>query len=251
MVTFVAILARMAGLMVAFSSMFTQSIPNTVRAGLCISVTVLVFPLMQDAYEGIVFKEIMNPGQAISFLGAEILDGAFIGWLAELMMLSLPIAMQIVSVFIGISNVLQPDPELGAQSTPISHVTQNLVTVIIFTSGLYVFPIHAVIESYSIFRPGHLLFLADMSKSVAETTEMSFSIAFQLAMPFVLIGTLWPVMLGLLSRFSPGLQVYMLAMPAQILIGILVLSIFIESILSSWESVLQKNFMSLPTLSGM
>lgn len=73
-----------------------------------------------------------------------------------------------------------------------------------------------------------------------------FLLAFQLAMPFVLIGTIWPIMLGLLSRFTPGLQVYMLAMPAQILGGILLFALLLGTMLGTWSNGVDAALQGLP-----
>lgn len=151
-----------------------------------------------------------------------------------------------MSTFIGLSNVLQPDPELGAQSTPISHVAELIVTVVIFSSGMYVLPLHALVGSYQLFPPGHFPFLGDAARSVTHATQYSFLLAFQLAMPIVLIGTLWPVMLGLLSRFSPGLQIYNLAMPAQLLGGILLFALLLKGMLSAWIHITEAGLGHIP-----
>lgn len=245
-VVFVAILARIVALLVAFPALSSQSIPTVVRAAVAVSFTLLFFPILSPLFSAAQTNDIMDPGRLIVFVCAEFLSGALIGWLAQLMVLSFPVAVQMMSTFIGLSNVLQPDPELGAQSTPISHMAQLAVTVVIFTSGLYVLPLNAFVGSYHVFPPGHFPFLGDAAKAVARETGHSFLLAFQLAMPMILIGTIWPMMLGVLSRFSPGLQVYSLAMPAQLLGGLLLLALLLKAMLSVWMHATTNGFGSLP-----
>ncbi|BCK75528.1 flagellar biosynthetic protein fliR [Acetobacter aceti NRIC 0242] len=245
-VIFIAILARVAAMFVAFPAFMFQSTPMTVRAAMAIGVSLLLFPLVQPQFASAISDDVMVPARLLALLCSDFLSGALIGWLAQLMMLSFPISIQIMSTFIGISNVLQPDPELGAQSTPLSHLAQLSITLIVFSSSLYIFPLNALVGSYQVFPPGHFPFLGDAANSVAKATEYSFFLAFQLAMPVVLIGTIWPIMLGLLSRFSPGLQVYNLAMPAQLLGGIFLLALLLKSMLSVWTHAASAGLVLLP-----
>ena len=53
---------------------------------------------------------------------AEVITGLWIGWLARLLVLALPIAGQYIAYMLGIANVLQPDQELGGQATPIARL---------------------------------------------------------------------------------------------------------------------------------
>jgi flagellar biosynthetic protein FliR len=50
-----------------------------------------------------------------------------------------------------------------------------------------------------------------------------FALAVQIAAPFIVFGMLFNLGLGVLSRLMPQLQVFFLAMPATILLGMLVL----------------------------
>ena len=51
---------------------------------------------------------------------AEVMTGLWLGWLARLFCLALPIAAQFIAYLLGISTVLQPDAELGPQSTALA-----------------------------------------------------------------------------------------------------------------------------------
>lgn len=246
MVVFVAVLCRIVAMIVTLPGLSSQTITTRVKAGLAVSLTFLIFPVVEDQFHGYGPDNILNPGRAITLICSELLSGGLIGWLAQLMCLSFPVAAQILSTFTGLSNVLQPDPDLGAQSTAISHIASLTVPVVLFSSGLYLFPLSALVGSYHVFPPGHFPFLSDATHSVVIATSQSFSLAFRLAMPFVLLGTLWPAMLGLLSRFSPGLQVYGLAMPAQLLGGILLLALFVHGMMGTWTQDVQSALSGLP-----
>lgn len=246
MVIFMVMLCRSVAMIVMLPAFGSQSLPKTVRASMAVLLTLLLFPQLHDRFAGARPDDILEPGKVMMMIFSEVLVGSLIGWLAQLMALSLPIAAQILSTFIGLSNVLQPDPELGAQSTPVSHLAEMVVPVLFCSTHLYVMPLSAFVGSYEVFPAGHFPFLGDAAHTVVQTTSKSFLLAFQLATPFVLIGTIWPAMLGLLSRFSPGLQVYNLAMPAQLLAGIFLLALLIGDMLPTWSQAMTVAFAGLP-----
>ncbi|GBQ92997.1 putative flagellar biosynthetic protein fliR [Acetobacter nitrogenifigens DSM 23921 = NBRC 105050] len=244
-VIFSAVLSRVGAMVVTMPGLEAET-PTSVRAALAVVISLLMFPVLDKYFSGIGAINILDPGRMVLLIGGELLNGALIGWLAQLMALSFPIAAQILSTFTGLSNVLQPDPALGSQETPPSRLASILIPVVLFSSNLYVLPLRALAGSYNVFPPGYFPLPGDAARSVAETTSHSFLLAFQLAMPFVLIGALWPAMLGLLNRFSPSLQIYYLAMPAQMLGGILLLALFIRGMLETWTTAFSASLNGLP-----
>jgi len=64
----------------------------------------------------------------------------------------------------------------------------------------------------------------------------------------VLGSIVWQVGSGLMARLVPRLQVYFLAMPAQILGGLLLLAALTGTLLGAWQAAVRAGFMQLPGL---
>ncbi|WP_342627668.1 flagellar biosynthetic protein FliR [Nguyenibacter vanlangensis] len=243
---FLVALCRVSAMVMTAPGLGETTSPMVVRAGIALATTVTILPVIQDRLVHVAGTAMRVPFMAVAIIAGELLCGAFIGWLARLVATALGIAMQIISIFTGLSSVLQPDVELGASSTAISHMASFLVPVIVLSTGLYVFPLAAVAGSYTLFPPGHMPMVGDMAKSVTAATAQSFALAVQLAAPFVLIGTLWPAMLGVLNRLMPAIQVYAIAMPAQLLGGVLLLAMLIQVMTGVWEGRMNDLLAGLP-----
>jgi flagellar biosynthesis protein FliR len=142
--------------------------------------------------------------------------------------------------------VLQPDPILGSQATPISSLLAIVAPLIILVSGLYALPLLALAGSYGLIPAGNLLPAADGAATAVRAVGAAFSIAVRLASPFVLVSVVWHVATGLLARLVPRLQVYFVVMPAQILGGMLLLAVLMTALLSAWEETARTGFASLP-----
>ncbi|WP_246856576.1 flagellar biosynthetic protein FliR [Acetobacter vaccinii] len=245
---FMVVLCRVSAVVMIAPGVGEVTSPMVVRAGLSVVVAAAVLPTVQDHLTEVCTDALHQPALAVAIVAGELLCGAFIGWLARLVGMALTIAMQVISVLTGLASVLQPDAELGASSTAISHMAASFVPVIFLTTGLYALPLAAITGSYTLFPPGHMVMLGDMAKSVSEATALVFGLAIQLAAPFVLIGTLWPAMLGVLNRLLPAIQVYSIAMPAQILGGVLLLGMLIQVMAGVWQERAGDLLLGLPGL---
>jgi flagellar biosynthesis protein FliR len=70
-------------------------------------------------------------------IAGEVVTGLWFGWLARMIVLALPVGAQLIGYMIGLSSVLQPDPELGAQSSVLGKLFEMVAPVILLISGLY------------------------------------------------------------------------------------------------------------------
>ncbi|MBB2203596.1 flagellar biosynthetic protein FliR [Gluconacetobacter takamatsuzukensis] len=243
---FLVTLCRVSAMVMTAPGLGETTSPMTVRAGIAMVTTFTVLPLVQERLASVSGPAIHHPFIMLAIIASELLCGAFIGYLARLMTLAMAIAMEIIAVFTGMASVLQPDPELGSSSTALSHMASSLIPVIFLSTGLYVLPLTALIGSYALFPPGHMPMIGDMARSVMTTTGQTFALALQLAAPFILIGTLWPAMLGVLNRLMPSIQVYGIAMPAQLLGGILLLAMLLQVLTGVWQERMNDLLVALP-----
>ena len=241
---FMLVLCRVSAAVMVLPGFGETEVPVVLRVGLAVGITLLIFPgieTMMPSSGGTVLHD-------FTMIGSELACGLLLGWLARLMTLSLPIAGQIISTMIGLASVLQPDPELGSQTTGVSRVLALAAPVLVLSSGLYALPLGALAGSYRLVPPGTLLSVGDAAQSVAITTEGCFSLALRLAAPLILAGFVWQVMLGLLAKMVPSLQVYGLSLPGQVLGGLLLLALLIGPLLAVWMRAMQTSFASLPGL---
>jgi flagellar biosynthetic protein FliR len=70
----------------------------------------------------------------------------------------------------------------------------------------------------------------------------------RLAAPMVLLAVLLQVGSGLLSRAAPQVQIFVLAAPAQTLVGLLLLALLLPAILNHWTEAASEGFALLPEL---
>ncbi len=215
--------------------------PPVLRIGLAVGLTVLIAPpLLHDAPEAT--APLAEIGRA---LAREILCGLFLGTVARIVALALPVAAEIMTLMVGLTSVIQPDPELGAQSSGLARLFSLAAPVLLLSTGLYRMPIEAVADSYNLVPLGGELPPGDVTEMVVRVAAESFSCALRLAAPFVIAGLLWQVCLGLLTRFVPSMQAGAALMPGQLLGGLILLAVLAGTLLASWLGMTEEMFSGL------
>jgi flagellar biosynthetic protein FliR len=74
----------------------------------------------------------------------------------------------------------------------------------------------------------------DMADAVTQSVSEAFAIGFHFAMPFMLVTTMVYIAMGILSRLMPQLQVFILSMPVQIIVGLLTFVLVVSAGMLFW-----------------
>ena len=239
---FMLLLARTGCACMLLPGIGELELPATIRAGFAIALTVVLLPVLAP----LIPPAPADVGRTIAMLVAEIVTGLWFGWLTRLLLLSLPIAGQIIASVLGQTNVLQPDPMLGPQTAVLSILLARAATVAVLATGMHALPFIALAGSYDLIPPGALLPAADTAGQVVGALGDAFALALRLAAPFVLAHLVWQTGLGVLSRLVPQLHVYFAAMPGQILLGFLLFGLLAATLIGVWEDDVRTHFASLP-----
>ena len=241
---FILVMARIGAAISLLPGLGEAEPPVMLRVGLGLGVTGLLLPAIAPS-----IPPVPEAGaQAASMVAAEVITGLWIGWLARMLVLALPVAGQLIAYMLGIANVLQPDPILGAQATPISRLLAIAAPLTILVTGLYALPLAALAGSYRLIPAGTILPAADTAETAVRAVAAAFALAVRIASPFLLVSIVWHVATGLLARLVPRLQVYIVVMPGQILGGIVLFAVLATALLTAWQAAVRDGFGNLPGL---
>jgi flagellar biosynthetic protein FliR len=239
---FVLLLCRAGAAVMLIPGSGEAEVPMMVRAGFAVALTALLLPGLARGMPA----PPDDVGPLLYMVAAELLTGLFLGWLARLVVSAPPLAGQIIAMITGLSSVLQPDTVLGAQGSALGRLLGLAATVLVFASGLHVLPLAAIAGSYAVIPAGTLLPAADTAAASVAAVGALFALALRLAAPFVLAGVVWHVVLALLSRLVPQLQVFFLATPAQLAGGLALLGLLGAALLGAWQDQATTAFGTLP-----
>jgi flagellar biosynthetic protein FliR len=165
--------------------------------------------------------------------------GFFIGTIARVLITALDVAGMIISMQTGLASAQVFNPGLATQGSIIGALLSVTGVVLLFATNMHHLLIYAIYDSYLAFPPGALPESGGMAHMIAMTLSKSFAIGFQLAVPFIVVALLMYVGMGVLARVMPQIQVFMLALPLQIMMGLTLLMLTISSIFLIWLQYFQ------------
>ncbi|WP_444917393.1 type III secretion system export apparatus subunit SctT [Microbulbifer sp. JMSA003] len=212
---------------------------SMVRNGILLSLSLFIFPLT----EGSLPPDLGKLGY-ISILLKESAIGLIIGvvvaipfWIAE--GVGFLIDNQRGATMANIVN-----PLLGDETSPLGIYLSHLLNTFFILSGAFLLMMGVIYESY-IFWPINEMFPRNLAGAdiyiFSQLDFLSKSIVVFSA-PIVIAMFLAEFTLALISRFSPQLNVFFMAMPVKSAIGIFVLVVYIHALLGHIDSVVTDTF---------
>jgi flagellar biosynthetic protein FliR len=244
---FVLLICRAGAACMLIPGTGEAEVPAMVRAGFAVALCGLLLPVLAPLMP----RPPDDVGPLCYMVAAELLTGLFLGYLARLVVSAPPLAGQIIAAVTGQSSVLQPDTLLGPQGAALGRLLGLAAIVLVFVTGLQALPLAAIAGSYSVIPAGRLLPAADTASEAVTAVGALFALAVRLASPFVLAGVIWHVALALLSRLVPQLQVFFLAVPAQLAGGLALVGLLGAALLAAWQDAATPALGMLPGLGGV
>jgi flagellar biosynthesis protein FliR len=239
---FILVIARVGTAMLTGPSLGENEIPAFVRAALAAILAGLVYPALQSILPPL-------PSEVTGLAGLitmEIVVGAWLGFMTRVMVMALGMAGSVISLMIGLSSVLQIDPSVGAQVSALQRMLGLAAIALLFSSGLYILPIQAIVGSYDVIPPGGAFDAGGAAQMVARIVSESFGLSIRLAAPFTVTCLVWQAVLGFVSRLIPNIQVHVVSAPAQILGGLALLAAAFTLMLDTWSVEIRQALSTLP-----
>jgi flagellar biosynthetic protein FliR len=171
--------------------------------------------------------------------------GVFLGTISLLFMGALETAGQLIAQEIGFSNAYIFNPQAQTQSSIPGTLLAILAVVAIFSTGLYAILLRAVVESYHVFRFDSLSMIGDMSDTIAHLVGRTYTIAIEMASPFMVVGLMLYTVFGLIGRLLPQIQVFFVTLPLQIGLGCIIFSLSVGIMIEFWMHSFETSLRSL------
>jgi flagellar biosynthetic protein FliR len=187
----------------------------------------LTLPLVKSGLPA----EPSTPAAMTWLIVSELLIGAFFGALVQTVMGTLQLAGEVIAQSTGLTNALVDDPVTEEQSAIVIGLLDLVAVIMIFITNSHALLISAAVDSYSLLHPGGELFTGDMLSIASTLLNQSFSMGMRLAAPFLVFELVFQISSGVLARLSPQLNIYFVAMPAQIALGLTILMITLPTMM--------------------
>jgi flagellar biosynthetic protein FliR len=207
-----------------------QAAPATLRLAAAVLVTAALAP----ALAGTIPAQPANITGAIPIIAAEIVIGLMLGGAARLLMSALQVAGATAGIASGLGFAQQIDPVASQPAAIFSGFFSLMGVLLVMAAGLHRVMIQAAADSYALFPPGTFPPIGDASMFVIDAVSNAFRLGIQIAAPVLVFSLIFNLSLGLVSRLIPQIQVFLIAMPLSVLLGVAVIALGLGGGLMVW-----------------
>ena len=220
------VFARLGAVMMLLPGFGELYVPQRYRLLLGLLLALLLAPLLGPRLPALPG----SPARLAVLVGGEVAIGIFIGTVARILVAALETAGMVVSLQLGLSAAVIFNP-LGEQDqSPLPSAFYGMLgVVLIFLTDLHYLLLRAMVDSYALFVPGALPPMGDLADTIARVAAGSFKLGIEMAAPFIVLGLVFFVALGIIARMVPQLQVLFISQPLQILGGLLVFAVVVAT----------------------
>ncbi|MDP3737024.1 MAG: flagellar biosynthetic protein FliR [Hyphomonadaceae bacterium] len=228
--------ARLGAVMMLAPGWGEQAAPATLRLAAAVLVTAALAPTLA----GNAPPQPANIAAAVPLIAVEIIIGLMLGGGARLMMSALQVAGATVGIASGLGFAQQVDPIASQPAAIFSGFFSLMGVVLVMSAGLHRIMIQAAADSYSIFPAGTFPPIGDASVFVIDAVANAFRLGIQIAAPVLIFSLIFNMSLGLVSRLLPQIQVFMIAMPLSVLLGVAVTALGLGGGLMVWLDEMER-----------
>ncbi|MFZ0243367.1 MAG: flagellar biosynthetic protein FliR [Desulfobacterales bacterium] len=234
---FLIVFTRVAAIIASIPVLGGRNIPVLLKVGLILAISVLVFPQVSIAQnpflkDGIFF--------AVGLAG-EVMLGVAIGLMAQMIFAGVQLAGELAGYQMGLAIANVIDPDSNDQIPLISQFYQVYAMLIFVTVNAHYWCLGAMLESFRLIPPFGFHLDSSLTEQLVRLGGDVFTIGVKVGAPVIVVLLLTSVSFGLIARTVPQMNVFVVAMPLKIAVGLL----FVFFSLPYFSAYLQQLFLGL------
>jgi len=217
------ILARVSAFVYTAPFFNLGSVPARTKAGFSFFFALVIsfgIPRTELVYTGVV-----------GFAGLvlqEVLAGVLLGYFTNIVMTIISFAGRLIDMEIGMAMVTELDPITRVQSSISGNMYTYFLTLTLLVSGFHRFLIQAFADTYKVvpvsgvhIRPGFYTLMLEFMRDY-------FLIAFRIVLPLYGVMLLVNVILGIIAKVAPQMNMFVIGIQLKILFGLFILLLMVS-----------------------
>jgi flagellar biosynthetic protein FliR len=243
-IRFFIVLMRVAGIMIFAPFFSSQSFPVHVRVAFSL---VTAFVLAPSLPLNNIPDELELSGITALFVN-EVLLGLILGFAALCIFAGFQFAGQMISFQLGFSLIKMIDPQSNVEA-PVFSFLQNYIGLLFFLliNGHHWFLL-AINKSFTLLPVGGIHLSGPLVEHVVRLSAQILVIGLRIAGPVIAVGIITDIIVAVVGRTAPQINILIVGMPLKVLVGFGCLSLsfyFLPRYLGDVYSALYKTLFSL------
>ncbi len=214
---FLLVFLRVSAILLTAPIFNSRNIPVVFKVGLSFAVALILFPLLNLPDLPVRFEVIPLVIGIIS----EILIGIVIGLAARMIFEGIQLAGELAGFQMGLAMANVIDPATSEQ-VPLLAQLNNLLALLIFLSiNAHYWFLRALVESFRMVPPFEFQFTHSLMEQIISLAGNIFVVGVKVGAPLIVVLLFMSVAFGLAARTVPQMNIFFVAMPLKILVGLL------------------------------
>lgn len=244
--TFFWPLIRISAIFIITPVIGARYVPIRIRMALAMMITLVILPTLSPA-------PIVSPWSADGVLitAQQLLIGVGLGLLLQFIFGAVTLAGMTISTSMGLAMATMTDPQNGASVPVVGQFLNVLASLLFLAFDGHLALIQLVSVSFTYMPvatdgpglPGLQLLI--------EASSVIFLAAISLALPAMMTLLSINILLGVMTRVSPQMNIFSVGLPLTLLVGLLILLVTLPTLAPVFDRLMQEIFISMRSFVGV
>lgn len=223
--SFLLIVVRLSAFFFAAPITSAPQIPRKLKVGIALFVSFVVYNSIKvdmPAYVDVISFAIIIMQEAIT--------GLVLGYITAACLYIVNYSGRLIDMEIGLSMANMMDPSTRLQTSITGSFYTQMVTIMLLISNMHYYLIRAIIDSFKYIPLGGAVFKAGLYEIFTSFIVDFFIIGFRIVLPIFATMLIVNVVLGVLARIAPQMNMFVVGMQLKVLGGLVILSIIVSTL---------------------
>ena len=224
--TYLMVLMRISIILFMFPVFSSNAFPAMLKTGFAMVLSLVLYSVVPVDLTRF-------PEDAVStglMIGAEFLIGLTLGLCLRIFLGSIQLAGQIIGFQMGFAMINVVDPQTGANVSIMDQLGYWVGVVIFLVLNGHHVMISALVDSFTLVPLGFFMMPQPMLAKMMELMAHLFLLAVKIGAPVIAALMFVSAGFGLVAKFSPQMNVMIVAFPVKIIVGLFLFGLSIEII---------------------
>lgn len=222
---YLLVLVRVSALVMTAPFFSYRTIPMRIRAAMSVFLSLVIIAAIDVVplqYAGVV-------GYSVLIL-KEMLLGITLGLMCNMCFYIVSFAGQLMDMEMGLSMASMFDPMLNTQVSITGNIYNYMLLLMMVITNMHYYIIRAIVDSFTYFNVGKAIFpTLNLKNIVVDFMGNYFVIAVRIILPVFCCMLLINVVLGVLAKVAPQMNLFVVGMQVKVLVGLLLLVLILQS----------------------
>ncbi len=223
---FVMVMTRISAFFLVAPVFGAPAIPVTIK----VAATVILSAFFSLINPPIAAAHDASAIGAMLLLGSEATYGLALGIIAGVLFATVKLAGRIAEDQMGLTMAEILDPLTDEQGLPMASVLEMIFTLAFLAANGHHLFLKVLQRSFELFPSGKIPPMGTLTANILESTAMMLAAGLQLAAPILAALLLLLVILAILSRMVPDMDIFFISFPLRIALGFVMIIAFMPFI---------------------